>query len=71
MSSQLLTTRSNLQSAHGLYKKTGLKPENVPAETCYMLLAYKPAVRLLLATLVTDVFGFHYGPCNAIQIQTV
>jgi len=31
--------------------------------------ACKPAVRLLLATLVTDVFGFRYAPCRAIQSQ--
>ncbi len=64
-------TISNLQSTHDLCKKTGFKLENVPDETCYILLACKPAVRLLLATLVTDVFGFHYAPCNAIQIQKV
>ncbi len=70
VSSQLLMTIGNLQSARGLCKKLGFKPENAPAETCYILLACKPAVRLLLATLITDVFGFHYAPCTATYSQT-
>lgn len=42
----------------------------MPADTCYILLACKPAVGLLLATLVTDVFGCRYAPCTALYSQT-